>query len=290
MFATGGLILKNKIHVVVLSIVASAFLANGANAETDNLAGDLTLYGGILQLDDDYDPDYSFTDGGLYGLAARLRFDMSAAWTGQGDVTFEHVETGANLESYDEPYSVANLAFHGARHTRNGLIGGFASIGVDGGWWDDTFYTVGAEGKGALGDLIVYGQVGRTTSMTDGEDKANFFRLETQSYLSYTVRVGANLGIVDMRYGGDDKIDTTTCGLDVEYFPPQSNYSLFASYQGSLEKEVEEDEKWSKESLTLGFRMYFGNRASSTAPLAGATLSDFNPFTGAHHVRYSDYE
>ena len=137
-----------------------------------------------------------------------MRFDLSSLWTGQADVDFEHITTGSNPEEHDEPYSVANVALHCSQIAPNHLIGGFISVGVDGGWWDNSFHIMGVEAKLFIGKTMVYGQLGTTSSLTDDLVDATYARFQAQHFLTDNTTVSANLGLVDIQRDGDDKIDT----------------------------------------------------------------------------------
>ena len=80
-------------------------------------------------------------------------------------------------------------------------------------------------------------------------------------------------------------------GASVEWRKDGSPFGLFASYQGSLDSEIGgSTDNVTVHSAMAGLKIYFGSQTLREQADSGATLQDFNPYTGVNHVRFSDWE
>lgn len=266
-------------------------LAAAGPAMADGLSfagGDLSFYTGVLSLNDNLDNDYSFTNGSVTGIAARMAFTLSPKATLQFDMNHERVVDGESVEEDkgDNAYSVSNFAAHiiGSSAAGAGQYGVMLSRGVDLDWWDEGFLTAALEGSYSVGSARLSGQVGTTI----GDDDANalYIRIGADIDVTEQLTVGLNgsMGTIDYS-DGSDTVHFTALGLNVEYAFANAPYSAFATYQFSAEEERDEEgDAWNKGLLTVGMRVRFGHKAATPV------FADYNPLTGVEHVRFSDWE
>ena len=259
------------------------------------MSADISIYGGQLTMDDHYNNDFSFNKGEILGGAARVNVWLNSEWSTQFDISGEHIKDGPldSSISWDYRYSVLNTAAHISYRKSNYLVGGFFSISEDHNWWDDKFRTIGLEGQYTLDRTVFYGQVGRTKSVHDSgvywDTKAIYGRAEVKYFTTDNLMLSANVGLTEYTVDRGD-VDGRTWGLDAEYRLDESPVSFFASYQGSYEEEKAEDQDWTTASFILGIKYSLGTKSLIEALRSGPTLHDYNPFTGASHVRFSDWE
>ncbi len=278
--------------IVLAALSASiqfAFAEDIASLSKPPISGDFALYGGGFWINDYAFPLFS-DHGTIIGGEARVNYWVLPAISGQLDVDAEYVRDTVFPALAQ---TTVNLAAHLNWRSDNMLFGGFASVGVDRDWWESTFGTIGVEGQVDLGDhMLLYAQVGgfRSLSGTWGVT-GTFVRGEGRYFIDPNTMAAANLGYSLYYYfNGADAVDAIQWGLDVEHRFTTSPVSVFASYQGSHEREAAEAESWAVHSFLIGLKLSFGTQTLEESSKTGPTLRDYNPMTGANHIRFSDWE
>lgn len=279
-----GLLLAGSGSTLAMAADLMVEPAPVVEAAAPAISGDVEVFAGVIYLDDYYE-DESF-NGSTYGAAGRISIPVGSDFSIQLDAS---AEAPKGIDGDD--YSVWNLAGHVSWRQDGNLLGVFASYGQDHDWWDADFATVGLEGIATLDNLQLYGQVGYSTSVTDGEDENSIYgRGEARYFLTPNFEITGSAGLFRTEYSGDDVINGVTWGAALEYRFDDSPISLFTAYEGSYSDEPDEEESWAVHTLKVGARFSFGSDTLQDAATNGATLRDYNPFTGYAFDRYGDFE
>ncbi len=275
-----------------LALAILAAMTTVAYAESSpSSSGDISVYGGWFDLADKYDSDYSGR-GYAYGGAIRINAWLSPTTSVQLDANVDKTtqESDAN---YDQ--IVNNYAIHLSHRDDNVLFGGFASSGTSRGYSDfdgSRFATLGFETQLTGGPSQVYLQTGVTKSVSPSNyESAPYIRLEAKHFFGPNTMLAANMGYSDITYDrGGSTIQHKTWGVDLEHRFEGSVLSMFASYQGSHNDEVNEHEAWLTHTILLGLKLNFGSDTLQAASKTGPTLADYNPITGVERLRLGNWE
>lgn len=269
-----------------------AYAQETAGPSKPSFSGDFAVYGGRFWINDYAFPLFS-DHGTVIGGAGRINYWFLPTVSGQFDFDAEYVRDTVFPAHTAPTQTTFNFAAHLNRRSGNILFGGFASVGVDRDWWESTFGTIGVEGQVNLSNhVVLYTQAGgfRSLSGTWGVSGA-FVRGEGRYFIDPNTMAAANLGYSLYYYfNGADAVDAIQWGVDLEHRFTNSPFSVFASYQGSHEQEPAEAESWAVHSLLVGLKLSFGTQTLEEASKTGPTLRDYNPMTGANHIRFSDWE
>lgn len=259
--------------------------------EKSIFSGDLSVYGGYLQIIDEYNSDYD-SKGYVVGGLARTNIWIGENVSTQIDVNGEYLD--ADYDDGSDYYFMGNLAGHISRRGENFLLGAFGSVGVQSAdWWDAGFATVGVEGQTNVGSLQFYTQAGVTWSFADDDEDivAAYVHGEARYFANPNLMFAANVGAFNETYdAGDDGVLGVRWGADIETKFNDSPLGAFVSYQGSYETEEDEDEDWYVHTVLAGLKLHFNGDTLEGAARNGATLKDMNPLTGVNHSRFNDWE
>ncbi len=251
------------------------------------VSGDLALYGGLLGISSNVTKEN--TSGSLFGGLARANFWMDHTWSTQFDLGAEN-----NWETtLKNNYSVVNLAGHLSYRNEPGhLIGAFGSVGYTG--FGDRLATIGAESQTYVGPFLFYGQVGYTTSFQDNGTGLNalYVHGEGRYFFNPNLMLAANLGYMHGNETGSETEphDVIRWGADLEWKHDSSPFGAFVSYQGYYDNEPGGGDHVTGNAVLAGLKIHFNNETLKSQSDTGATLKDFNPYTGTNQVRFFDWQ
>ena len=270
-------------------------LATGIYSQTPGanpISGDLALYGGWVGLTTS--APGGDTKGNLFGGVGRMNIWIDPTMSAQIDLGAENTAESR----YDNNYDVANFAGHlSYRSTPGHLVGVFGSLGYLGGPWGDRLGTVGFEGQISAGPVLLYGQAGYSDSFYAKDPyggstglNALYVHGEARYFIKPNLMVSANLGYARANETGDESVghDVWRWGADLEWKHGTSPFGAFISYQGAYQHEVS-DTPVTGATVLAGLKIHFGGQTLQAESDSGATLKDFNPFTGSNQVRFFDW-
>lgn len=192
--------------------------------------------------------------------------------------------------------SAADFAVHLNHRYDDLLFGGLVSFGSTNGldeWTGSRFVTLASETQLTSGNNLVYFQAGLTKGFAHNNfETAPYLRAEVRHFLKPNTMVAANLGYASLTYDqGSSTIQHNTWGLDAEHRFDDSMFSVFGSYRGSHNNEIDEGERWLTHVVLVGVKMSFGGKNTLQATSkSGATLANYNPITGVDRLRFGDWE
>lgn len=254
------------------------------------VSGDLSFYGGLMGLSTNVAGDN--TSGSLFGGVGRANLWIDPTWSAQFDLGAE-----SDWESkYTDNYSAFDLAGHLSYRKEPGhLIGAFGSVGYYGGF-GTRLATIGAEGQTYVGPFLLYGQVGYSTDFqkpTYGDGmNALYVHGEARYFVNPNLMLAANLGYARANEtGGETEAhDLIRWGADLEWKHDTSPFGAFLSYQGYYDNEPSGGDHVTGNTVLAGIKIHFDHQTLKAESDSGATLKDFNPYTGVNQVRFFDWE
>lgn len=235
-------------------------------------SGDIAIGGGVFTNKwSDSDSKSAFLWTGL----ARANVFVTPNISVQLDIN------GDSALSSDDKDASFNVAAHVSYRTPGMLIGGMISHGAWQWWWDQQT-TVALEGQTYIGPLQLYGQLG-WTGLHDGDgDDTVYAHIEARYFWTPNVMLAGNIGFASV----GDWADVTRWGLDLEGKMSKSPLGAFLKYQGAHASYSGSDQ--TQHSFLAGIKIHFNNNTLQSAAQAGATLVDYNVFTGVNRVRFFD--
>ena len=280
------------------AVIAAGLMTNVYADDLPQTSGDVGVFGGVMRIVDSFDSGGSGA-GQTYGGAARINKWLSPTESAQFDLSMDYSRLGRrDGDVYRE--RAFDLAAHFNRRQADELIGGMVSVGRSFGaetWESGHLVTFAGEAQKTYGDDLFYLQAGYTIGVSPSNNESGpYVRLEARRYLDANTMVSANIGYAHMYYtssssDGKHAIRHKSFGLDAEHRFDGSNFSAFASYQGSHNDEpLETGEVWQVHSFMVGVKYTFGGTSLQEASRTGATLADYNPYTGVDRLRFSDWE
>jgi hypothetical protein len=289
----------------VLSGYVDAWAALGSYSESSRNA---YYYGGEPTDDTPCDNDTNICAGHYHDHFNMLGGDGRAAiqWNSGFGIQLDAQGSDANFHDYGDGYDseTTDLAAHFFQRSDDMLWGGFASIG---GTDDARFGTVGAEFQEYWNDWTFYGQASWSKGLTswgseDHNDSWNFnvqARYFVSSHLLLTGGVGFDTGgshwteCCEAYYHFHQ--DNWNWTLRAEWLMDNLPISIFGEYDGSYSHDrghidSSDGEGYAVNSrgrtdgnlFMIGVRLFLNQQDLMTNDRTGASLEDFNPWTGKY--------
>lgn len=271
------------------STVAAAALMTGLGVSGANAAdpltvadyvaeprfnADLAIFGGAgnslgLEDGDYYDDDFL----GLLGAYGRVAMPL-----GQFSVQLDAFLAMRGL------VGDGDSAGHAAVHFGLPQFGAMVSIGLNR-YWEAPTYAAALEARVGGDRMAFTGQFGGALLDDDGDLYPTLYgHAEGRLFFGANSTVAGNLGFAVYDEGTFHSV--VRWGLDIETaLPGSSRYSLFLSYQGSLDNEWEELEKTISHVAMVGMRIRFGGASASGTP----HWVDWNPYSGINYLPWLDW-
>ena len=261
--------------------VSRPYVAPTTTYAPPKVSGDLSIYGGWFRFSDN--SPYAFNGwviGGLSRANVWLNPTLSAQFDINGDVLYS---------SYDDTFDGAvNFAAHLSHRSQPGhLLGVMVSTGYNV-YWEEQLATIAAEGQVPLGMLQLYGQVGYTNDITYGGG-GWYVHGEARHFFNPNLMIAANIGFATLH-----RVWRSSHGHQVGPRHRKEAHQLAAwllcELQGKYQRRARRKRVRAHPQHRRRHQIHFNVDTLQGASQSGATLKDYNPYTGVNHTPYYDYQ
>jgi len=309
--------MRNKLTAVLLLSSASMALAIPAQAiPAPILSGYVDASIAWGNASDSYHETYNGDSEGNYHYSNNINTlsawgAANALWSdGTGvQIDLGHSSTSLSHDNYE--YTSNDLGAHLYQRSDDMLWGGFASIGDANG--DGRYATFGLEAQRFCNDWTFYGQFSWSKGVSGYAQFGNYqswnahveARYFYTDHLMFSAGFGWDWGSYNEKedYGYYHYTGNPQYGqwdLRVEYLLSDLPVSFYASYQGSYDPYNEKENydygdeiykykgHYNTSLFMIGARLYLDQNSLLTNDRTGATLRDFNPWTGVQPAIYGE--